>query len=190
MKNLYLNNIILRILNKIHRTRQNLIYNQYRTKYNIHPSFGFSGDDISFNGDGKIYCGKDSYIGRRSLLLSMSPYKIWIGERCRISYNVSMFTMSAIADQNFASDVVKYKIGDIIIKDYVWIGSGVFINPDIIIGTNSIIGANSVVTHNIPANSVAGGVPAKVIKMKYDKLPEEYIHQYKSGIKWMKKFGD
>lgn len=38
--------------------------------------------------------------------------------------------------------------------------------PGVTIGDNSTIGAGAVVINNIPANSVAGGVPAKIIKKK------------------------
>jgi maltose O-acetyltransferase len=56
---------------------------------------------------------------------------------------------------------------DIIIGDYVWIGANVFICDGVTIGENSIIGANSVVTHDIPPNSVCGGIPAKVLWSKH-----------------------
>ena len=54
--------------------------------------------------------------------------------------------------------------GPVIIEDGVWIGDKVTILPNVRIGKNAIIGANAVVTKNIPANCVAGGIPAKVIK--------------------------
>jgi len=54
--------------------------------------------------------------------------------------------------------------GPVIIEDNVWIGEGVAIMPNLTIGKNSIIGANSVVTSTIPPNSVAAGIPARVIK--------------------------
>ena len=50
------------------------------------------------------------------------------------------------------------------INKNVWIGEMVSVLPGVTIGENSIIGANSVVTKNIPANSIAVGNPAKVIK--------------------------
>jgi acetyltransferase-like isoleucine patch superfamily enzyme len=50
------------------------------------------------------------------------------------------------------------------IGDNVWLGEGVVVLPGVSIGECSIIGANSVVSHNIPANSIAVGSPAKVIK--------------------------
>ena len=57
-----------------------------------------------------------------------------------------------------------YSKGPVIIEDNVWIGEGAMIMPNIHIGKGSIIAANSVVTSNIPAYSIAAGVPAKVIK--------------------------
>ena len=50
------------------------------------------------------------------------------------------------------------------VGDNVWIGSRVMILKGASIGDNSIIGAMSLVTSSIPANCVAAGVPAKVIR--------------------------
>lgn len=52
----------------------------------------------------------------------------------------------------------------VVIEDNVWLGEHVSVLPGVTIGENSIIGANSVVTKSIPANSIAVGIPAKVIK--------------------------
>lgn len=46
----------------------------------------------------------------------------------------------------------------------VFLGVNVVVLANVRIGENSIIGANSVVTHDIPANSIAAGAPARVIK--------------------------
>lgn len=46
----------------------------------------------------------------------------------------------------------------------MWLGYGVIVMKGVTIGENSIIGMNSVVTKDIPANSIAAGSPAKVIK--------------------------
>lgn len=50
------------------------------------------------------------------------------------------------------------------IEDGVWLGSGVIINPGVTIGRNSVIGAGSVVTHSIPPDVVAVGVPCRVLR--------------------------
>tara|TARA_B110000971_G_scaffold188195_1_gene197812 strand:+ start:402 stop:569 length:168 start_codon:yes stop_codon:yes gene_type:complete len=54
----------------------------------------------------------------------------------------------------------------VLIGDGVSIGANAFINPGIRIGSNTVIGANSVVTKNLEANSIYGGVPAKLIRHK------------------------
>lgn len=46
----------------------------------------------------------------------------------------------------------------------VWLGSGVIIFPGVSIGDNSVIGAGSLVNSDIPPNSIAYGMPAKVMK--------------------------
>ena len=53
---------------------------------------------------------------------------------------------------------------EINIGDNCWLGEGVCILPGVTIGAGSIIGALSVVNRDIPANSIAVGAPAKVIK--------------------------
>jgi acetyltransferase-like isoleucine patch superfamily enzyme len=46
----------------------------------------------------------------------------------------------------------------------VWFGAGVVVLAGVTIGSHCVIAAGSVVTKDIPANSIAGGVPAKVIR--------------------------
>ena len=54
--------------------------------------------------------------------------------------------------------------GEIVIGNNVWLGDKVTILGGVHIGDNVIIGANSVVTKDIPSNTMAAGIPAKVIK--------------------------
>jgi len=49
------------------------------------------------------------------------------------------------------------------IEDDVWIGHGAIILKGVSVGTGAIIAAGSVVTKTVPAYSIVGGVPAKVI---------------------------
>lgn len=66
------------------------------------------------------------------------------------------------ADGNIAFD--GYSTAPIKIGNNVWLGDKVSILKGVTIGNNVIIGANAVVTKDIPANSIAAGIPAKVIK--------------------------
>lgn len=57
-------------------------------------------------------------------------------------------------------------LGKAIVGDNVAVGANATILPGIKVGCNSIIGAGAVVTKNIPDNSVAVGVPVKIIKSR------------------------
>lgn len=55
-------------------------------------------------------------------------------------------------------------LNSILIKKNAWLGAGVTVLPGVTIGENSIIAAGAVVTRDVPANTIAGGVPAKHIR--------------------------
>ena len=55
--------------------------------------------------------------------------------------------------------------GEIKIGNNVWIGDKVSVFGGVTIGDNVIIGAGSIVTHDIPSNTMAAGMPAKVVKI-------------------------
>lgn len=54
--------------------------------------------------------------------------------------------------------------GPIHIKRNAWIGANATITQGVTIGENAVVAAGAVVTKNVPPNSVAGGIPAKIIK--------------------------
>jgi len=58
---------------------------------------------------------------------------------------------------------------DVIIEEDVWCGANVTILKGVKIGRGSIIAAGAVVTKSIPPYSIAGGVPARVIKTRWTK---------------------
>ena len=55
-----------------------------------------------------------------------------------------------------------------VIGNDVWIGRNVYIKPGVIVGNGAVIGANAVVTHNVPDYAIVGGVPAKILKYRFD----------------------
>lgn len=55
-------------------------------------------------------------------------------------------------------------LGEIIIGNNVWIGEGVAIFSGVTIGDNCVIGSNAVVNKSFPANSIIGGIPARLLR--------------------------
>jgi acetyltransferase-like isoleucine patch superfamily enzyme len=107
--------------------------------------------------------------------------KTVLGQECTISayQHVSIGRECVIADRvmliDFDHGMVEvdrpirlqgiYK-RDVRVGNNVWIGYGACILRGVTIGDNAVIGTNSVVTHDVPANAVVGGVPAKLIRMR------------------------
>ena len=52
----------------------------------------------------------------------------------------------------------------VLVADNVWIGGGAIILPGVTIGQNAVVGAGAVVTHDVPANTVVAGNPARIIR--------------------------
>ena len=65
----------------------------------------------------------------------------------------------------------------------VWIGENVFFQGGVIIGDGAVVLAGAVVTKDVPPYAIVGGVPAKVLKYRYD---EETI-KFLLSIKWWDK---
>lgn len=65
----------------------------------------------------------------------------------------------------------------ITIEDDVWCGANVTILKGVTIGRGSIIAAGAVVTKDIPPYSIAGGIPAKVLKLRF--TPDQIIEHEK-----------
>ena len=112
----------------------------------------------------KIKIGRHTYISPKAYLDHHRKHSIEIGENCYITRDC------IILDHTQENQGGPLKLwGEIEFKN-VKIGNNVFIGvksvimPGVSIGDNTIIGAMSLVTNDIPANSVAFGSPAKVVK--------------------------
>lgn len=100
------------------------------------------------------------------------PYLIKLGSRVSIT-NSSFITHDGgvwvFREEYPEIDLIK----PIIVGDNVFIGTNSVILPGVTIGSNVVVGACSVITKNIPSNSVAAGIPARVIKT---------IEEYKENV--------
>lgn len=112
---------------------------------------------------GLLVIGSETFINARTSILCTEH--ITIGSHCAISWDVSIIdtdihTMLNETDQGSQS----LQKRPIHIGNHVWIGAGAKILKGVTIGDNSVIAAGSIVTQNVPPHSLAGGVPARVLK--------------------------
>lgn len=108
-----------------------------------------------------IHVGAGTFVNCNLTALDVAT--ITIGEDCQIGPNVQLLTPTHPIDPRPRRDKLE-AAEPITIEDNVWLGGGVIVCPGVTIGENSVIGAGSVVTRNIPANVVAVGSPASVIR--------------------------
>lgn len=114
-----------------------------------------------------VSVGKDCRICN-NVVFGSEPYLVHLGEHVELASGVRFATHDGgvwvFRKENPEWDLV----APIAIGDNVYIGIRAIILPGVTIGANSVIGAGAVVTRSIPENSVAVGVPAKVIKSTHE----------------------
>lgn len=120
---------------------------------------------IFAEGDAIIKIGNT--VGMSSTVL-WAKVGITIGDRVTVGANTVILDSDCHSlnhlDRWTENDMKNCKCKPIVIEDDVLIGTGSYILKGVHIGARSIIGAGSVVTSNIPADSIAAGNPARVIR--------------------------
>lgn len=143
---------------------------------NVHPTFlaAFGLKGVSKD----IVAGAWSYIGPNCRVYPHTK----IGKYTMLAYNVSIIG----GDHNYRNPVMptvfngRDKAAETIIGDDCWIGANSLIMTGVTIGDGAIVAAGSVVTKDVPAYAIVGGVPAKVIKLRFS---DEEIEKHKEMLK-------
>lgn len=170
-----------------------IIYREPLMRYrceSVGRRLALEGEIPEISGNGKITLGDDVIIGRRNSWVVGFPCstnaEIAIGSNSHIGYQNILAAAKCIRvgrNVRFASNVCIFdnpshpiepsrrsepfsldEAAPVSIGDNVWIGMNCFVMRGVTIGDNSVIAAGSIVTHSIPANSLAAGAPAKVIR--------------------------
>jgi galactoside O-acetyltransferase len=108
----------------------------------------------------------------------VDDYTVTIGDNVLISPNVTISVTGHPIHPDLRKNGDMYSF-PVTIGNCVWIGSNVVITPGVTIGDNSVIGAGSVVNKDIPPNTVAAGVPCRVIREITDRDREYYYKDFK-----------
>jgi acetyltransferase-like isoleucine patch superfamily enzyme len=212
---MFLHNIKKHIKNRVFNFRQKKNNIKIAISANISRNSIFEGanriySNSSFSGE----MGYGTYIGNNTNLINTK-----IGRFCSISDNItcrndthptgapfvstspmfySLPNRNSQTGQSFASkqyfDEFKYvddeKKYSLIIGNDVWIGDGALFIGAIKVGDGAIIAARAVVTKNVPPYSIVGGIPAKIIKYRYDDETINFLLKlkwWKKNIEWFQK---
>ena len=101
-----------------------------------------------------VNIGKNVFLGKYCIIDDTFPELITIEDNVVISFGTTIV----------AHDDSKREVAPVIIKKGVFLGTRSVILPGVTIEENSIVGAGAVVTRDVSADTVVGGVPARVIK--------------------------
>lgn len=168
----------------------------------------------SFEGANKIYSN--------SVFIGKMGYGSYISHDCRIKANIGRFcsvgsyvttntgthpighpfvTTSPMFYStrkqnglNFADRIMfdEVKVPSTIGND-VWIADNVFFAGGLVIGDGAVILAGSVVTRDVPPYAIVGGIPAKVLKFRYDEQTIKFLLELKwwnLDVEWLKQHWD
>ena len=114
--------------------------------------------------NGKIIIGDNGLLGVNSYI-NAARGTVKIGNNVAIAPFCKIFSYSHHYDQ-YELSINTVKIGDVIIEDDVLVGTNVVILPGVTIHSGSVIAASSLINRDVPSNTIVGGIPFKIIKLK------------------------
>jgi acetyltransferase-like isoleucine patch superfamily enzyme len=125
----------------------------------------------------KIHIGKGTY-GMIDALFSSKEGQLIIGNYCSIANGVKFLPstdhpLDRISTYPFKAMYLTGELealckGDIVVEDDVWIGYGATVLSGVHIGQGAVVAAGAVVTKDVPPYAIVGGVPAKILKYRFE----------------------
>lgn len=113
-----------------------------------------------------IDIGEDSTVMHYSILYGEGG--ITIGDRVLIGNHCLITSIGHLYEGSEPVLMQGMSVAPVVIGNDVWVGAYSLIDPGVSIGEGAIIGAHSYVKDDIPANAVAVGSPARVVKFRGD----------------------
>src|SRR4051794_20180813 len=115
--------------------------------------------------EGVVEIGAKSVLGQECTISSFQH--VSIGRECIVADRVMLidFDHGVVEEDRPIREQGIYK-RDVKVGHNCWIGYGACILRGVTVGDNCIIGTSTVVTKDLPANSVAAGAPAKILRMR------------------------
>jgi hypothetical protein len=109
--------------------------------------------------------GKNIHVGEHVFINACCHFQdhggVTLGDGCQIGHNVVFATLNHGLEP--ADRGTTYP-APIVLGRNVWVGSNATILQGVTIGDNAVVAAGAVVSRDVPANTIVGGVPARIIK--------------------------
>ena len=113
------------------------------------------------NAVGDVVIGAATRIGIHCTVIG----PVTIGSHVNLAQGITVTALNHnFSDPSLRIDEQGVSTKAVVIGDDVWIGANAVILPGVTIGSHVVVAAGAVVTKDVPANTLVGGVPAKVIK--------------------------
>jgi len=166
-------------LSKMRDQAKNLMYDYNHLRPSDHHQknkllselLGSKGHDVYMNQPIYVDYGKHIFIGDHFFsnydCTFLDVAKITIGNNVMFGPKVSLLTATHPLDKTVRNEQFEYGL-PITIKDDVWIGGNVVVNPGVTIGSGVVIGSGSVVTKDLPDDTLSYGNPCRVIRKLTD----------------------
>lgn len=133
---------------------------------------------------GAVYCGHHLHMGRGSYINEgVIRENTVIGRYCSLGRGLSIGALKhplehvssnlellAACDAHHAPGMLSAQAHQesVTIGNDVWLGDGVIVLSGVTIGDGAVIGAGAVVTRNVPAYAIMAGVPARLLRYRFD----------------------
>ena len=113
------------------------------------------------NAVGDVIIGDHTRIGIHNTIIG----PVTIGSHVNLAQGITVTALNHnFSDTTRRIDEQGISTNPVTIEDDVWIGANAVILPGVTIGQHAVVAAGAVVTADVPANTVVGGVPARIIK--------------------------
>lgn len=149
--------------------------------------FSYIADNACISGNIGRYCSIASEV---KVLIGIHPLSDFVSTSPVFYSLLKQSNVTFVSEQYFkefvyADESNKYAI---VVGNDVWIGARAILISGIKIGDGAVILANATVTKDVPPYSIVGGVPAKIIKNRFDNETIEFLLKFKwwdKSEKWL-----
>jgi len=115
--------------------------------------------------EGEVRIGAKTVLGQECTISSFQ--RVSVGRECILADRVMLidFDHGVVDVERPVREQGIYK-RDVVVGHNVWVGYGVCVLRGVHVGDNAVLGTSAVIGKDVPANAVAAGIPARVIRMR------------------------